>query len=70
MTGGAEERRSAAHVLRRGHALATRLGARPEREAIEAVARSSRVALTAVVPGRADRGPPPVRPSTRGGEPG
>jgi DNA-binding CsgD family transcriptional regulator len=43
--GGAPERREAAAVLRRGHALAVRLGDEPVRAAVEALARSARLRL-------------------------
>ncbi len=46
--GGAEQRRRAAEVLRRGHALATRLGARPVLDAVESLARSARIRLDVV----------------------
>jgi DNA-binding CsgD family transcriptional regulator len=43
--GGGEERRAAAEHLREGHTLATRLGAQPVLDAIEALARSARIGL-------------------------
>jgi DNA-binding CsgD family transcriptional regulator len=45
--GNGDDRRAAAQVLRRGHALATRLGAAPELDAIEALARAARIPLQA-----------------------
>ena len=45
--GDGDDRRTAAQVLRRGHALATRLGAAPELDAIEALARAARIPLQA-----------------------
>ncbi len=47
-SGGGEERRRAAALLRRGHAVATRLGARPVLDAVEALARSARIRLDVV----------------------
>jgi DNA-binding CsgD family transcriptional regulator/tetratricopeptide (TPR) repeat protein len=46
--GGGEERRAAAEHLREGHTLATRLGAQPVLDAIEALARSARIRLDPV----------------------
>ncbi len=51
--GGAAERRQAAEMLRRGHALALRLGAQAAREHIESLARWARVPLTEVGTDRA-----------------
>ncbi len=46
--GTAEGRRRAAATLRRGHALAERLGAGPDREAIASLARAARIRLDVV----------------------
>jgi DNA-binding CsgD family transcriptional regulator/tetratricopeptide (TPR) repeat protein len=48
--GGADERRRAAAALRRGHDVATRLGARPDLDAIGSLARSARIRLDPVEP--------------------
>ena len=52
--GDGDDRRTAAQVLRRGHAVATRLGAAPDLDAIEALARAARIPLEAA----ADPGEP------------
>ena len=46
--GGGADRRNAAARLRRGHALALRLGAAPLRDRLESVARAARIPLTVV----------------------
>ncbi len=46
--GGAVERRQAAEMLRRGHALAVRLGAEPVRAHLESLAHAARIPLTSV----------------------
>ena len=63
--GSGQDRREAAARLRRGHAIALRLGAVPTQEAIERLARAARIPLTVVPPDAAHDGPGGLTPRER-----